>query len=138
MLPANPNIQNLLMEIPFPPRSPQPLHLILIQPPPNNLLQLLPANLLLRLRLLARLYPRLEPRLHPYPHSRLERKTLFVSAYFNSFIRFFDPKKRICFARTTHCLDKERPRDIRRRVHKERLMLRNRRCSSAEKSIFIA
>lgn len=138
MLPANPNVQNLLMEIPLPPRSPQSLHFTLIQPPPNNLLQLLPANLLLRLRLLASLYPRLEPRLHPYPHSRLERKTLFISADFNSLVRFFNPNKRICFSRATHCLNKERPRDIRRRVHKERLVLRNRRCSSAEKTVLVA
>lgn len=138
MLPANPNIQNLLMEISLPPRSPQPLNLTLIQPPPNNLLQLLPANLLLRLRLLASLYPRLEPRLHPYPHSRLERETLFISADFNSLIRFFYPQERICFPGSTHCLDKERPWDIRRRVHKERLVLRNRRGRSAEKTVLVA
>lgn len=69
------------MEIPLPPRPLQPPHLILLQPPPHNPLQLLPTNLLPRLRLLTRFNPWLEPRLHADPQRRLKPQTARVAAH---------------------------------------------------------
>lgn len=72
MLPLNPNIQHLLMKIPLPSRPPQSFNLMILQPPPNRLLELLPTNLLLRLDLLGYLNARLEASLHPDPDAGLE------------------------------------------------------------------
>lgn len=81
MLTLHLQIQQHLMIIPLPPRPPQPLHLLLLQPPPRRLLQLLAPNLLPRLLLLARPQPRLEPRLHPHPPRRVKRRALGVPAH---------------------------------------------------------
>jgi len=72
MLPSNPNIQHLLMKIPFPPRPPQPLHLRILQPPPHNPFQLLPTNFLHRLTLFIRLNARFKARLHSDADRRFE------------------------------------------------------------------
>lgn len=72
MLPLDPHIQDLFVEIPFPSRLLQPLHLVLLEAPAHRSLQLPAGDLLAGLALLRRLDARLKARLHPDPQRRLE------------------------------------------------------------------
>jgi hypothetical protein len=88
MLPTNFDIQQNLMEIPFPPPLPQPPDLLLIQGPPNNPLKLLLTNLLIGLALLTSTQARLEPCLHAHAHSRLKGDHVRITADLNTSSRF--------------------------------------------------
>lgn len=114
MLTLNLQIQQNLMIIPLPPRPPQPLDLVLLQPPPRRLLQLLAPNLLPCLFLLARPQPRLEPRLHPHPPRRVKRRPLGVPAHLLAVV--LDLQERVA-----QRLDLERPGRVGRAGHEEGL-----------------
>jgi len=87
MLALDPDIQNRLVIIPLPPRPLQPLHLLILQPPAHHILQLLPTDLLSRLRLLARHQARLEARLHPDAERRVERNILRIPSDLRPLVR---------------------------------------------------
>ncbi len=81
MLPLNPNIQDRLMIIPLAPRPLQTPHLILIEAPPDHILELLATDLLARLLLLVRLQAWLEPGLHADTPSRIERDLRSIASH---------------------------------------------------------
>ena len=70
-----------LPKIALPPRPPQLLYLILVQPSPNDILQLLLTDLLQGLLFLGDLMFRLEPSLHPYPHCGVEVDLLCITPH---------------------------------------------------------
>lgn len=72
VLTLTPQQQARLPKGALPPCFPQSLDLALIQSPPDDVLELLLADLLQRLFLFCNLVPRLEPCLHPYPHRASE------------------------------------------------------------------
>lgn len=84
MLALDLNIQHLLVKIAFSPRPPQPLHLILLQLPPNKSLQFLLADLLVRFRLLIRSKTGLKSCLHANAHGCLEGDRGRIAANFHA------------------------------------------------------
>lgn len=70
-----------LPKVTLPSRLPQLLDLLLIQLPPNNILQLLLADLLQSLFLLRNLISRLEPRLHAYPKGSFKPNGLSITSH---------------------------------------------------------
>lgn len=80
MLPLNPHIEDLLMEIALPARPLQSLHLVVLQASPHGSFQFPPGDLLAGLALLCRFDLGLEARLHAHAHRALERDARGVAA----------------------------------------------------------
>lgn len=70
-----------LPKVTLPSRLPQLFDLLLVQLPPNDILQLLLANLLQSLLFLRYLIPRLKPRLHAYPKGSFKPNGLGITSH---------------------------------------------------------
>lgn len=139
MLPLHTHIKHHLMKIPLPPRPPQPLHVLLPQIPPNNPLQLLLANLFISLRLLRRPKPWLKARLHAHPHRRLKRDRARIAPNLHtpgSLRALLNRQERLRVPATR--LQRKRARDIGRRDHEKRLVVRDCRGRCAEEPVAVA
>lgn len=77
-----PHLHSHLVEILLAARLPQLLHLVIAQLPPDKILQLLFADLLVVLLLLVRFVARLEARLHADAERRVEAGVVCVAADF--------------------------------------------------------